>query len=225
MASQTDIVNLAFALVGEEKINNIDDPGNKSAVWAKTVFNQSRDEILSLPYDWYPFRTRAELSQVDAPDFGRYAYAYAFPDNYIRTIATIDVDEDEIVFQYRRETRVITDSQNRQQALKILLTNEENVYMKYIVRITDTAFWPAWFTKMVYTNIAFKISAPLKQIDGFRVSIFTLLQDAITEGIQANNAEDMDVDDNYQDLDKGNTDVSDAAGIVNSLRLKKVNRT
>ena len=224
MASKTDLANLAFALVGEEKISNIADPNNKAAVWANTVFDQAQDEILCMPHDWYPFRTRAQLSQLDDPAFGRYENAFSYPDNHIRTIATIDVNEDEIMFQYRAETRITTTG-GRQQALKILLTNEENVYLKYIVRITDTGLWPAWFSKMVYTNIAFKIAAPLKQIDGYRVSIFTLLQDAITDGIAANNAEDMDVDENYRDLDSGNTEVSDAAGIVSSLRLRKVDRS
>ena len=223
MASQTEIANLALALVGEAKINNIDDPGDKSAVWIKTVLDQSRDEMLSLPQSWYPFRTRSELSQLDAPAFGRYSYAYGLPDNHIRTLATIDEDEDEVKFEYRMETRVTTTG-GRQQALKILLTNQEEVFLKYIVRIIDTSFWPAWFVKMVYTNIAFKIAAPLKQIEGYRVSIFTLLQSAISEGIAANNAEDMNVSDKYRDMDEGNEDVSEAA-FQTSYSNRKINRS
>ena len=200
--SQTDIVNFALFLIGEQKLNNPVSKTTKTGRLALTVFNQCRDEMLALPVEWVYFRTRAELGAVTAPTIGTYDFAYALPDNHIRTIATIDVDGDEVVYAYRREVQGTT---------QVILSNESPAYISYIVRLTDTAKWPPWFTRMVYTSIAFLLSSPLKQRDDQTINMFTLLRAAIKDGIAANQKENMDVSDSNQDLDLGNDDVSKAA--------------
>ena len=127
--SQTDIVNFALFLIGEQKLNNPVSKTTKTGRLALAVFNQCRDEMLALPTDWVHFRTRAQLGETPAPTIGTYEFAYALPDNHIRTIATIDVDGDEVVYQYRREVQGTT---------QVILSNESPAYISYIVRLTDT---------------------------------------------------------------------------------------
>ena len=212
--SQTDIVNFALFLIGEQKLNNPVSKTTKTGRLALTVFNQARDKILSLPHDWRHFTTREQLARhTPAPTIGTYDFAYALPNNHIRTIATIDVDGDDKVFQYKREVQGTT---------QVILTNEECLYLKYIVRLTDTGNWQPWFVEMVYHQIAYMISEPLKQQQEKTVSIYTLLKRSIREGVAANNKEGMDVSASNEDLDRGNADVSQAATLPAGQEARRI---
>ena len=222
MADKTNIVNMALMLIGEEKINNLSlSGGSKSEILANTVFDQCANEIFALPYDWYPFKTRAELAEISTtPAFGTYSYQYSMPDNFVRAICTCDECGDDIVYPYRREV-LVTTVNDQQRSEQVLLTNETEVYLKYIVRIDDIGQWPAWFNRMVYTNIAYVLSNPLKQKEELTINMFTLREQAIKEGVRANQDQDMNVDANNIDTDLGNTDVSDAATTPYSQRLRR----
>lgn len=201
MVSETDIANVALIMVGEAKINSLQD-NNKAARLAKSLFTICRDEAFGMPVDWKFATTRTELSQLSTtPAFG-YDFQYGLPSNLHRIIAQVAEDDDRLQFEYRREVIGETD---------VLLTNETTAFIKYIILRTDTSVYPPWFVRLVYLNMAVKLAQPLKQ-DKNKVEQFVLLLELATiDAEQSNGMEDVNVNQDQRRDDTGNMDVLDAA--------------
>lgn len=204
---KTGIVNAALLLIGAKKIDSISSSGTKSARLANTIYEHCRDIIFSMPINWKFATTRAELSALsDDPAFGSYDHQYALPDDCVRIIAMVDEDGDDKEYVHRKEVYISGSDQ-----YDVILTNEDDVYVKYIVMRNDPAKYPAWFTQLIVLKLAFFLVEPLKQDDRLYIKLKDMWTDALNDAKAGNGTEDVDVDDNDTRLDYGNKDVIDAA--------------
>lgn len=206
----TGLVNAALMLVGAEKINSLTD-NTKSARLASNILEQCTLEVFDLPIDlengWKFAKAREKLARLNTdPAFGSYDYQYGLPDNCRRILHMCDVDGDKTEYEFRREVYVSGSTKT-----PVILTNEETVYVKYTVYIEDPAMRPAWFNKLIIINIALYLFEPLKQTTQMFNKIMAMSDDAMDKAKSANASEDVDVNENNENLDKGNSDVVNAS--------------
>ena len=138
-----------------------------------------------------------------------YDYQYRYPTGWRRTIATVDEGGDKIEYDSRRELLV----EPADNEIDVLLTNQSEVFIKYIYLRTSEAIWPAWFVKLVYMNLALLLCEPLKQDKQKKNQLLLMFEEAFIAAIKSNGLSDMDVSDENVSIDRGNTDVVNASSI------------
>ena len=200
MVTETDIANVALIMVGEAKINTLTD-NKKAARLAKSLYTVSRDEAFDMPVDWKFATARRQLAQLAVTPASGYDFQYTLPTDVRRVMAQVEEDNDDIQFKWRRE--IFGD-------VAVLLTNETTAFIKYIVLITDTSLYPAWFVRLIYLNMAVKLAQPLKQDDKKVQQFAQLLELAMIDAEQSNGMEDVNVNQDQRRDDTGNMDVLDA---------------
>lgn len=208
MLSEVDISNVALAMTGADPITGFTDD-SESARFCKSLYPVARDETFDLPHNWKFAKTRVQLPQLSTePAFGGFEFQYTLPDNNRRLLAVIDVDGDDVEYQWRREL-VRVGSKD----VDVILANETTCYVRYIRLRTDPAVYPGWFVKMIYLSMASKLSQPLKQDKSQALSFVRMWQVAVDEAVRANALEDVDVNSENIRVDLGNKDVVNAASI------------
>jgi len=202
--SETTIANLSFALIGEDIVGNLS--GDSKAVNAfNAIYEQARNEMFTLPENWNFCSTRAELSPYGTAPVTGYDYQYGLPDNCLRIICFTSEDGDTIQYKYRREVYVSGNTQ-----VDVLLTNQDECFIRYIVLRTNPNTWPPWFVKLVYHNVAKLICKPLTKDDQKNNLIARWYEDAYDDAKAANGMEGAEVDDNSVNRVMGNMDVLEA---------------
>lgn len=220
--SKVQVINAALALIGAKKLFATTDEV-KSARLASDLYEISQNEIFDMPIDWHFATVRAELSRYGtAPAFG-YEYQYLLPSRFRRIVALVDEDGDLTEYEWRRECCVeITGNDEFEHA--VMLTNESEVFIKYIRQITNVNMWPAYFTKLVYINLAILLCEPLKQDKQKKNQILVMFEDARNWAVMSNAMENADVSDDNVNLDKGNQDVINASSKEESEKTYIVER-
>ena len=133
--SATQICSAALVLIGERPISDIEDTGNPNAVRCKAVYAKSRDALLR-EYAWGFATKRVALAQAaTAPVFG-YTYQYPLPADCLRVLETQDAS---IVYE-------LEDG--------YLLTDEEEIQIRYIARVTQTGKFDSLYTECLSIRIA-----------------------------------------------------------------------
>lgn len=206
--SETNIKNAALSLIGAPLIITPTED-SKGAKTSKELYPLAVREVYEYPLiDWSFAISRAKLSRLaDAPVFGSYDYQYALPARCLRVVSLCDEKGDETEYEGSRE--VYVDANSRE--YDVLLTNQDEAFVRYIRERSDTNSWPAYFAKMVYTRLAILLCAPLKADKQKKQQLLELWKEAIIEAKTGNGCEDVDVSDDNVPLDKGNTDVVKAA--------------
>ncbi len=149
MASPTDIVNQAFSLMGDRRINDIDEETEDSRL-AKVFYEQVRDELEAWPsVDWNFAKARADISaQVkDTPDL-RWTYQYQLPTTLLRVINQVTTEE--IVVPWVRESDLI-------------LSDQSTCFILYIQRITNTTKFPPLFVAALYKMLGSRFAKRISQ--------------------------------------------------------------
>lgn len=215
--SKIMIVNAALILCGQAKLTSLTD-NSKAARLANDMYEVIRDQILGMNVNWKFCTTRAELAQLDdAPAFGTYDYQYALPANCKRILATVDEDGDDYEYEWVREVYIDGSTET-----DVILCNEENVYVKYIVLRGDPRKYPAWFSELIITKLAMYLAEPLKQNTQIQKKLEFYWEKALKQARESNAAEDVTVDSNNYRDDYGNDDVTDAAVHGSSGRVLTV---
>lgn len=209
--SKTSIQNMALILVGGKKVIT-DSDAIKGARLVKSLFEMSYKAMLVLPIDWKFATTRAQLTATTAPTIGSYSYRYKLPVKNLRIIAQIDVDDDDVEYQFRIENYVLSS-----RPTPVLVSNEATSYVKYIFDLgsdNDIGKWPPYFARLVALDLAILLCEPLKQDKKKKNQLLVMMTERsigwLPQAIQANAIEDMDVSTRSVNLDKGNEDVLDA---------------
>ncbi len=133
---------------------------SNGTTWAATS-NDAEDDLLCISYNrsedsWCMAGAESELhtstdgstwTEVEVePAFG-YDYCFALPGDYLQFLG-VSLDEDGLYdegsFEYAIESET-------------LLTDEDEVYLRYGARITDTAKYPAWFVNLLAVDIAIAV--------------------------------------------------------------------
>ncbi len=202
------IVNAALLLIGAEKLGSLatGEGATKTEKLANTILDHCKKWVFDLPVEWKFARTRAELASTTDPVFGKYDHQYIFPNECRRILATVDEDDDEIEYQWRRE--VYIDGNNK---YAVMLTSEDDVYIRYIVYISNPSMYPDWFSRLIIIQIALFLAKPVTEGQQRTDPLYTKLRDMWRDSYDiaksANASEDADVNNAHIRDDKGNTDI------------------
>ncbi len=205
--SKIDIINTALMLIGAEKINAVTD-ATKAARLANSVFNVAVQRVFDLPIKWKFATARASLSVYGTDPISGYDHQYELPAGFVRMVALIDEAGDDVEYSWTRELYVLF-SGDTETELNMLLTNEDNVFIKYIRYREDVSKWPASFVALVYISIANLLSEPLKQKTVQSKWLTEMFRIAYTSAKIANGMDDVVVGSTGRRLDEGNRDVLD----------------
>ena len=117
--SETSIANAALTLLGERRINSLDE-SSKSAKILKERFDEVRDEVLR-SYPWNFATVRAQIAaDAVAPSWG-FDYAYTLPSDCLRLLEIENLSK----YPYRIEGR------------KIITDHGSPLNVEYTSRVTD----------------------------------------------------------------------------------------
>lgn len=151
--SAVSISNMALSLIGNKSflitsLSEASEPARQCLLWYEPI----RDATLQA-HPWNFAIRRAELAQIsDTPAYG-YAYAYALPDDYLKVVQT-DVAEEGMDENYRVEGLLGSTT-------RVLLSDEGEVSIEYIAKITDPNAFSPTFVQALVTHLASVICTPL----------------------------------------------------------------
>lgn len=211
--AKVDIINLALSLCGAKKVIAVAD-NTKAAKLAASLFKTSYRAIAELPHNWKFLTSRAQLGALTEPGFGSWEHQFEIPIFCLRVLAQIDVDDDTLEYDWKRE--VYIDSTGGEH--DALLTNQATCYIRYIRdRGTDQAIarWPGWFSRIIALDLAILLCEPLKQDKVKKNQLLQMMVDPVRGwlplAIASNGMEDVTTNKDGVNLDDGNKDVLEAS--------------
>lgn len=209
--TKTEIINLSMDMIGADHISGTEED-SKAAIKATAIYNQCRKECLEIPEDWFFAIARQELAKFSAaPAFGSYEYFYLKPDNCIRIIATVNEADETIKFQYEEEVYKQTIG-NTTSFIDVMLCNEEEVFVKYIIDRDEPAKYPAWFRRLIAAKIATYLAAPLRGgADNYTSFQVEKIWNAAFDDAKTGNSSHQKIIENNKDIYEGCHEVLEAA--------------
>ena len=206
------VVNRMMIAIGQKRLSALGED-SKSQRLAEDVYDGIVKEVFELLAPKFA-TTRAELTALEAaPAFG-YDYQYKLPSGCVRILETVDEDSNTVHYEYRREDYVHVENKKTVHD-DVLLCDQEECFIRYIVLRTNSGRWPGWFTKVVYLTGAVELVTPIVGDDYRALRLENRLEKAIDEARAADGAEDMDVDATGRDVDSGEQNIAD--GIFTAL--------
>ncbi len=146
--AEIDIANMSLARIGSTTFALTDQTTSKQGVWANLFYAQCRDVLLR-SFEWNFSCDRATLKlHPDAPAF-EWDHAYLLPDDYLR-LGNDYTTED---------SQAITDRWEIEG--KMLLTNDDEVELKYVRQVTDPTEFDPLFIEMLVLFLALKLLFPI----------------------------------------------------------------
>lgn len=150
MASETDIVNVALRHIAGSRIASLTD-GSKNANAANDIYEFVRDGLLA-KHNWNFATKRVELARSStAPAFG-FTYGYVLPSDWIKTVSVHDNDGGVGAIDFRHETNGTE---------QVIAASVENVYLRYVAKITDPNMMPPDFRTALTFALARDLAIPL----------------------------------------------------------------
>lgn len=146
MASVTGICNVALRNLGASRITDLTD-GSKNANILNDLYGEVRDNLLR-GHPWNFAIKRANLARsATAPAFA-FAYLYALPSDWLRTV-TVSDNSDGIGTMVHREEGLF------------IATDAEAVYITYVARIADPNAMTADFREALALELARVAAVPV----------------------------------------------------------------
>ena len=170
--SKIDICNHALLKVGADTIASLDvaqattDPTIFSAKLCNIFFDQALVEILRL-YPWNSATKRKQLTRLsEAPAF-KYSFKYALPIDFVRVINLYASTEG-----YDDTTEWSIESGE-------VLTDYEEVYLKYVAKPEDVTVLDPLAQQAVICSLAMKLAVPMQLDEKLKNNLLTELQTII----------------------------------------------
>lgn len=156
MASNVQIANWSLAKIGADTITSFTE-GSKEANAVNLLYDIVRDTVLR-DHSWNFATKRTTLAALsDEPDWG-YTYQYQLPSDCLRVIG---VQDDKI--EYKIEGRK-------------LLTDESEIQIRYVYRVTDpNEFSPNYIDAFV-TRLAAELAYLITQSNAVASQMFELYE-------------------------------------------------
>lgn len=158
-ASTVVIANLALAHLGDDAtVASLDPPeGSPQAEHCATFLPIARDVLLEM-HDW-GFATRRAAPAVIATTSDAWEFQYRKPADCVRIIGLL---AEGYVNDAQPEHMFSVESDDDGE---VILTNLENMTLRYVARVTDTTRYPAMFTQALAWLLASYIAGPLLKGD------------------------------------------------------------
>lgn len=155
MPSQTDVLNDALSQIGATVITGIDD-GSINANHCKRMYPALLDDLLRSHHWNFAMRRAVLVADAAAPLF-EFAFSYTLPTDSLKIVeyngASLDTTnlslfESTTVSRYKIEGRK-------------LLTNDGEVKIVYVARVTDPNVWDSLFYQVVAGWLASKLASAI----------------------------------------------------------------
>jgi len=174
MTTETDIANLALAVLDEAPITLISDD-NTAARLANRHFAQTRKAELA-KHEWaFALASDSVTGSDTGTGDGTLDWSYTIPSNVLRiTAITYDGEPRGIPINWRQKGTVILSDQEG--PLKLLTVKD----------VTDPTLWSPLFTEVFVAALAIKMALPLTHKSGMIDVAKAAYQTAITEATRAN---------------------------------------
>lgn len=176
MASDTDICNLALSHLGDKAtVVTIDPPeGSAQADHCARFYPIARDAVLQMMAP--SFATRRTSTGLLTSPTPAWAYAYAKPAQCLHVLAVLPADATSdtmdslgiVPREFAMET--LTDG------TEVILTNEPEAVIKYVVRVTDAAKFPPLVVMAMSHQLAAMLAGPVLKGDAGRAENRAQLQ-------------------------------------------------
>ena len=178
----TQICNLALSLLGDKRIQSFGETDTKEGRLTNLYYEQVRDEVIG--QSGVEFKSATEragpLSAATGEPLFGWDYAYPIPESpkCLRVIGLVSDESDQILdIDWKREGDFI-------------LTNEEEVYILYVKRVTDPSLFPSQLIHAIYLKLAAEMSFSLTADKRMRANLleeYSLI--VLPEAVMTNNAE------------------------------------
>jgi hypothetical protein len=145
-ASETTICNIALGKLGARRIIALDEESVEARA-CLLHYAETRDEVLRA-HRWNFAIRRETLTQNATPPAFDWMFAYQLPVDCLRVLQ---------VNRFERGRRI----RAWEVAGRLLLTNDETAFVRYIVRVTDCNQFDALFVEALALKLASKIARPL----------------------------------------------------------------
>lgn len=140
MASDVGIVNSAGIKIGVKNLITSLSDGTPLANLGANRYEEIRDELLR-GHPWNFSVKRAKLARLSETPSYEYQYTYSLPDLWMRTILVADNDHGDGYIDYKEEDGKI-------------LTSAEDVYMKYVSKVTNPNIMTPDFRELIAMQLA-----------------------------------------------------------------------
>lgn len=146
--TRTGVANLALALLGAYRIEDIDADETPQAQRVRDAWDHAL--TFCLAKKWNFARAQRKLARLDEKPVARYEHAYQLPGDFLRL---------EAVSSYEAMEPPLYDymiSGNK------LLANDEHVYIEYERHLTNVSEMPPWFIEYFRVTLAAELAPGLK---------------------------------------------------------------
>lgn len=180
MASVVEICNLALAHLGDTaSVASIDPPeGSAQAEHCARFYPIARDSLLEM-HTWNFAMRRQALAQL-VNEWPQWQYTYALPNDIITALAVLPPEaEDDYVTKFapsdspawaHNYSPVVAAGmyvpqpytiETKADGSKILMTNQENALLRYVVRVEDPARFSPLFVMALSWHLASMLAGPV----------------------------------------------------------------
>ena len=143
--TDVQIVNMALLALGADTITALTDTSSKEAIVANALFDQAREEVL-MAHPWACAVKRANLDMDVPPDYG-WDNAFTLPTDFLAVVEVDGVDPGGVQMYEIEDGR--------------LLTNLDEVNIRYIYRNEDPSSYSPMLTECITLNLASKMAYPI----------------------------------------------------------------
>lgn len=150
MPSETDLVNAALRLVAGNRVTSMA-AGTKNANVASDLYQVVRDDMLA-SHNWNFATKRQELARSSTAPAYEFTYAYVAPADWVKTVSVHDNDQGIGSLEYKEEN--VGDQ-------RCLLASTENLFLRYIAKVTDPNLMPADFRMALVYALASDLGQPV----------------------------------------------------------------
>jgi len=182
--TQVQICNLALARVADEGAQITSLIGSSREVRLCNLFYEPALRETIRLHPWNCAIKRAKLGQLSSEPVFEFSYSYQLPTNFIRVLEVSNTastwNRNHKQIEYQIEGRK-------------LITNESDIYIKYVSYISDPNEMESLFMKCFYTVLASKLVMPLTEDEALRNSIENEIQNIILP-----EARSIDAQEGYQ---------------------------
>lgn len=177
VTSETAVANLALQHLGERRIMDIGDTGEKSAVEIRNAFAPARQGLLR-DHSFSFALDVVDLQRVSGtPTDERYAYAYQLPSDFIRALGINDERmETQDDFELASEGRLMTDA--------------DTVSLRYVKDVTQVTRWDSLFVEAMALQLAIKTCKVITGSDQRVEALTKTLQGLALPAAKAANAKE-----------------------------------
>lgn len=176
MTSKTDICNRALIKLGKATIRDIDTDESPQGTLCKAVYVAMLDEILRQA-EWN-FAVNRQALNKDASGSPLYEWAYRFILPTVPPVIKIISVENNVPFKIEGN---------------YLVSNSDNIKLKYIARITDPNLYDSLFVNVLVLRLAYEISFSLTSQTNLSDSIYKQYLIALEEAKNQNSQDDNEL--------------------------------